>query len=177
MQSQEGLVPLVGSVGLGMVDVDVVGEGLGRDDIARFGRDFAGHQVDELCVQAALRFDAVFVERVDIGLQDNDFQRILRFLVRGVADFRAEDRDDEDGGGCDAVAEAAAALAAAQQQEEQAVAEQDPEGSAHGARDLIPLDEPGGCGECVAEAEPGPGEFDVEVDVFPREPGDGEEQE
>ena len=177
VRAQECLVPLVGGVQFGAVEVEVVGEGFGRDEIARFGRGFAGHQFDEPCVQAALRFDAVFVERIDIGLDDNDFQRVVGFLVGGVADFRAEDGDNDHGGCGDAVAEASAALAAVQQQEEQPVAEQDPERTAQGARDFIPLDEPGGGGEGVAEAEPGPGDFNVEVDVFPREPGDGEKEQ
>ena len=57
------------------------------------------------------------------------------------------------------------------------VAEQDPRGTAHGSEDLVPLDKPGGIEEGVAQAEPGPREFDVEVNMFPGKPGNDEEEQ
>ena len=143
MPGQERAVAHIGRVGLRMVDIDVVGEGLRRDDIARVGRNLFFHQLHQTVVQTALRFDAVFVERVDVGLDHDHFERVVGFLIGRIPDLRAENRH-EDQQRCGDDAPASLRLGGTgQHQEDQHVAEQDPGGAAHGARDLIPLYETG----------------------------------
>jgi len=143
MPGQERAVTHIGRVGLRMVDIDVVGEGLRCDDIARVGRHLFFHQLYQAVVQTALRFDAVFVERVDVGLDHDHFERVVGFLIGRIPDLRAENRH-EDQQRCGDGAPASLHLGSTgQHQENQHVAEQDPGGAAHGARDLIPLYETG----------------------------------
>jgi len=160
-----------------MVDIDVVGKGLRGDHVVRSWRDRFFHHLDQAVVQAALRFDSVFVERIDVGLDHDNLQRIPGLLIGDIADFGTENRNEDQqcrGEGAPASLPYAGTV---HRQEDSRIAQQDPGGTAYGADDLIPLHEPGRHGEGVAQAEPGPGEFDLEIDMFPGQPGKDEEQQ
>jgi len=175
--AQEQLVAGDGRVCLGIVGFHVVGEGFRRNDETGVRGDFLLHEFDEACIQGTLRLDTVFAERVDVGLDDHHFHRVLRLPVAGVPDLGADDghEDQQDGTQC-----AAALLpvsARTQGQEDGGVAEQDPGRAAQGTEDLIPLHEARRVEEGVTQAEPGPGQFYLEIDVLPGQPGEAEEEQ
>ena len=147
----------------------------------------AGKLVQQHGVLLVLRHRLELMVRVEVGLRDHHRQRPFRDLLIPVPedqgpDHRPEKRQRGPGhrrdagfsvpdGGEPSVGERH------HQPEHRQRRGPDPQRTAEGARELIPLDQGGRAGEGVPQDQPGPGNLpDREIILLPGDPGRGQEQ-
>ena len=177
-----------GGAGLVGVDDDVVGESLRSHYEERRGgcpgREGVLRYIDEDGVLLALVKELELLVRVDVGLAYKHVELALGDFLIATADdgggYRGADEQQREAADCGYARLGVPALRAALTQggdeaEQREVAGPDPERAAEGAGVLVPLHEPGGTGEGVAQHEPGPGYLRAEIRSLPGYPSSGQE--